>query len=123
MKKELEKILNTEKIVTLRFNKDYDFEDLVSLFIESIKSNKNNNSIAIIPIGTLDSNLIKELLSRLRKSFDEERILYTKDIYETKNSDLRFVVSSLNDVYSYDLEFLKEKLNLLKKELNGWIKI
>ncbi len=121
--KEFEKILNTEKIVTLKFNNDNDFEDLVSLFIDSIKSNKNNNSIAIIPVGTLDSNLIKQLLSRLNRSFDKARILYTKDIYETKNSDLRFVVSSLNDVYSYDLEFLQEKLSLLKKELNGWIKI
>ena len=93
------------------------------MFIDSIKANKNNNSIAIIPVGTLDSNLIKELLSRLNRSFDKAKILYTKDIYETKNSDLRFVVSSLNDVYSYDLEFLKEKLSLLKKELNGWIKI
>ena len=116
------KLKNLLKGKVFEFNNDSqereNFE-IFNLFMNAIES--KNENIYLLPIGLITENEINTIKTKLFYTYPKDRILVTRDLNKSLNSNNQIIICKLAEVTVKDIVTFENKLQLQGNNIKGSI--
>ena len=80
-----------------------------------------NSSIALLPLGSLNSSGLERLINQFEKRLGKGKLIQTQDLRKSKNYDKQIIISTLGKLKRNEIDSFKNKLLLQGSKVNGLI--
>ena len=80
--------------------------------------NKNHNfvNLALIPLGRTEN--LKDFVNELKKSLKDRKLIYSENLIEFQEDDLRIIVTSIGSCTRKDISNLRNKIQIKGEKID-----
>ena len=108
-------------LASLRLDEKNNWQIPLNLILEGPLNCKDNEKIAIIPLGEIEKSQTKIVINEFQRLLNKEKLLVTKDINEASNCAKQLLIATPGKISNKDISNLQEQISLLKNDFSGWI--